>query len=217
MATLTRKLILVGAYAGKDITLSTGKLSAIKVIFKKGEAVIQGSEKDVEGICTYMRKCYQAYPEGTLELTQAQERCGQHGTSDIQKSPEQGNPSQVPNGVQSSGSESPQVFGSDRGSTDESHTGQAGSIPGGDGHQNTGVSSQEERREQETLYKGIMSLDAMNDDQWTAQGLPKVDVLEGLVGPFATRKNINAVCPDYTREKALDLQAAASAGAGAST
>lgn len=43
-------------------------------------------------------------------------------------------------------------------------------------------------------------LDHSNDDHWTSTGLPKMDVIEGIMGDESvTRKEVNAIAPDLRR------------------
>ena len=58
MALVQRKVVIAGAHKGKDITLAG-------VEFKNGEAVLAGPERDVDGLYTYLHRCWQVeYAEG---------------------------------------------------------------------------------------------------------------------------------------------------------
>lgn len=207
MATLRKTLVLTGHYAGKSVRLSTGKLSAITVEFENGVAHIQGTEKDVEGLTRYMGRCYQAHPEGSLELIAARKRDKDNGSSGVQTSTEQGQAGQVSTNVRQTGEQTTQISNPNSEATNESKQGSEGSVSSGNGHENPRFPDTEEGKHQESLYQGVMALDPINDDHWTAQGLPRIDVLEEISGPYATRKNIDNVCPEYTREAAFDLKA----------
>ncbi len=52
----------------------------------------------------------------------------------------------------------------------------------------------------EALTKALASLDAENDEHWTADGLPRVDVVEGLLGGKADRQAITEAAPHFTRD-----------------
>lgn len=52
MTIVKRKIVIEGAHRGKDITLAG-------VEFKGGEAVLQGALAEVEGLYTYLHRCWQ--------------------------------------------------------------------------------------------------------------------------------------------------------------
>lgn len=51
----------------------------------------------------------------------------------------------------------------------------------------------------ETLVKALESLDTLNDNHWTAEGLPKLEALRFAYGSAVTRDEVEAVAPGYTR------------------
>lgn len=56
------------------------------------------------------------------------------------------------------------------------------------------------------LLQALQALDDGDDAQWTAQGLPKVDVLKEMTGDESiTRQVIDGEAPDYTRTNRYDL------------
>jgi len=56
------------------------------------------------------------------------------------------------------------------------------------------------------IVEALNTLDPKNDDQWTADGLPRMDVVEGLVGDKSiTRADVTNAAPDFTRETAADV------------
>ena len=50
-----------------------------------------------------------------------------------------------------------------------------------------------------TLLEGLRTLDPTNDAHWTAEGLPRLAVLEELTGKNVTRQDVNATAPGLTR------------------
>jgi len=58
-----------------------------------------------------------------------------------------------------------------------------------------------------TVREALALLDAENGDHWTSQGLPRLDVLFGLVGEEVGRRELNEIAPGFSR-------AAARKGAG---
>lgn len=64
-----------------------------------------------------------------------------------------------------------------------------------------------------TIQQALTQLDPTNDDHWTADGLPRMDVVEGIVGDTKIkRKDVTDAAPKFTRESAqAALEPAASA------
>jgi len=50
------------------------------------------------------------------------------------------------------------------------------------------------------LEEALLSLDPLDDDQWTQEKAPKLDVLKELVGEAVTRQQVIDVAPQFTRE-----------------
>lgn len=61
MSIVKRKLVLHGHHKGKDVTFTVG---GQEIEFEKGKVTLEGPEPEVEGMARYLRKCYQALPEG---------------------------------------------------------------------------------------------------------------------------------------------------------
>ena len=53
-----------------------------------------------------------------------------------------------------------------------------------------------------SLLKAVRELDPANDDQWTEGGKPAIKAVEAIYGQKVTRKDIEAVASDVTRESA---------------
>ncbi len=49
------------------------------------------------------------------------------------------------------------------------------------------------------IKDALARLDAANDEHWTADGMPRMDVMEELVGTSITRKDVTDALPDFSR------------------
>ena len=49
------------------------------------------------------------------------------------------------------------------------------------------------------IVDALQKLDPQNDNQWTQDGLPKLDALKFLVGDTVTREQVQEAAPDFTR------------------
>lgn len=56
--------------------------------------------------------------------------------------------------------------------------------------------------DKEKILAALAQLDPLDDDQWTADGAPKVEVVSGLVGQAVKRQDIVNAAPDFSRYKA---------------
>lgn len=54
----------------------------------------------------------------------------------------------------------------------------------------------------EKIKAALAQLDPLDDDQWTADGAPKVETVAALVGEAVKRQDIVNAAPDFNREKA---------------
>ena len=52
-----------------------------------------------------------------------------------------------------------------------------------------------------TIIEALQALDLANDAHWTAEGRPAMAALNDLVGEEVTRREVDAVAPDFTREQ----------------
>lgn len=50
------------------------------------------------------------------------------------------------------------------------------------------------------ISEALAELDGMDDDQWTADGAPKIDAVSGLVGDKVSRQDIIDAAPEFSRE-----------------
>lgn len=136
MSLIRRVLVLQGAYAGQ-----TKMLAGVQ--FTNGRAVIQGEPSNVDGLSTYLRKCYQAVPEEELP-------------PQVDTPPEE-DPNQDP--------------------------------------PPDGLTPAEVAK----LEDALLSLSPDNDEHWTEDGLPRVDVVVELSGVQVRRADIEALAPDLRR------------------
>ena len=170
------RLVLTGGRAGY-----TGLLGKFR--FVDGIMEFEGDAKAVVGICTYMARVYQAYPEGSKEL-----RDGNGAIS----SPAGSEPIQG-GGVAEQPGSAQKAADNGSGAVD-SATGAGGSVPSArDRHANARL---------DRIREAVMALETGNDDHWSAEGLPRVDVIATLAGdPSIRRKDVEQAVPGLTRKK----------------
>lgn len=182
---IKRKLILTGGREGL-----TGIIDR-RWRANNGVITLEGNPQDVEALTRYLGRCYRAYPEGSEELRK-------HGKGEVHSGPEPGEAAKVSTGLQSQ-QPGPAGEAADNGSGADgapAHGAEHGAT--GSGHQNTGLDQQE--RLAEAVRTAVSTLDPDNDEQWTIEGLPKVDVIATLVGkPDLSRKHINQFAKDMVR------------------
>lgn len=57
----------------------------------------------------------------------------------------------------------------------------------------------------EEIHEALLGLEPGNDEHWTADGLPRLDAVENLLGASVTRKQVTNAAPDYNRGRAQSL------------
>lgn len=57
----------------------------------------------------------------------------------------------------------------------------------------------------EEILEAVRGLDPQNDEHWTADGLPRLDAVENLLGGDVSRKAVTNAAPDFTRAVASEL------------
>lgn len=192
MAPLTRELVLTGGR-----TNYTGLLG--KVPFVNGVTTIQGSDREVEALTRYLGRTYKAFPKGSAELKVAQEEDKRHGTGQADQTSQSGTDDAVSSGVQPSGGGSSEVPADVSSGTNDPTSGTEGSVSGGDGHEDSGDDGQS-ATDQDRVLAAVKSLDPSNDEHWTTDGRPRVDVVAEMAGmPQLTRADIVEVAPDFKR------------------
>jgi hypothetical protein len=189
MSILRRTLVLAGHYAGKTVTLRGWR-------FVDGRLELEGPEREVERVQRYLGRCYQAYPEGsrTLEFAQARDRQNREeksGKRDHEARPESRDPSRLPSETQpvweKSGERPP-----DEGS---------GAAPDPEGPAELPAErSERPSPSPPALIEAVARLEVQNDEHWTTDGKPRVDVLAAMSGmPELTRADIQRAAPNLRR------------------
>jgi hypothetical protein len=80
-------------------------------------------------------------------------------------------------------------------------SGSQGSVPSGDGHQDSGDDGSAERTRR--VREAVAALDPENDEHWTAGGVPRIDAVEKALGRAGlTRAEVERAVPGYTRDTA---------------
>lgn len=167
----SKTLVLCGGHKGLN-----GELGG--VTWKGGKAEIIGPPRSVEGLCKYLGRCYQAFPEGSDELRAKQEQLGE---LQDQESPKQGDPDEVLLAADDAAIADAQ--GADDGvGAEEAET------PG------SGEGDLDRRRRE--MREAVEMLDGANSEYWTMDGQPRLKPLEDLLGRPLTRKEVNELLQD---------------------
>lgn len=172
--------------------------------FVNGEMVVSGTHSEVETQLRYIARTCRAYPLGSPELADAQERDHsrgiQHSTS---PSTGQGDHQRLRSGSR----ESPrrvQEVSADHGPGFDpvvSADGPEGMGAGGSGYEDSWLPPEQITQ----IGNAVLALDPENDSHWTEDGLPSVEALaSALANPSISRQTIEAIAPGYTREKVLE-------------
>lgn len=228
---ITIRLVLTGPRTGATCVLNGHQ-------FQEGVLELSGSFDNLSHTMVYMGRCYQAFPEGSKELAAAQEAYAvavaaqgeakepANGVSDIAPDQQPAQTSSEDAGNLQPHGEGPATVQADNGSVPDAATeGQAelgaggnglpharepekGQAGGPDGTQGQAL----EDPPLHPLAKTIMQLDPANDANWTGSGLPAMAAVEAAHGSAdVTRADVEAVAPDWNREKAYELAALAEA------
>lgn len=189
---VTMTLVLTGHFSGKTVKLNGTQ-------FRDGKVRLHGPVKDVENLAKYLRISYQAIPEEELD----------NGTDSTDTTTELGGSDPLQSEVYPDGSrpeETSPVLGL---GDDDSNRDSSGSDPSGDRHEDSGVSSEDERFngtaqgkiDPVKLRKVLEQLDPKDDSAWTTMGFAKLDRVCAIYGnEGVTRRDIEAVWPDFTRK-----------------
>jgi hypothetical protein len=177
---IKRKLILTGARDG-----FTGLLSK-QWWAENGVITLVGDQQTVDGLTRYLGRRYQAYPEGELD-----------GTGEIHARPQPRTPDPDAAGLPAQQSGPAPLSADHSGRADAPPAATPGRVPGGNGHADTGSRAQKQREE---IRQAVTRLDPLNDEHWTQDGLPRVDVVAEAVGRAdLTRRDLNKAASDMTR------------------
>lgn len=70
---------------------------------------------------------------------------------------------------------------------------------------------------EQKIRDALANLDVENDDHWTAEGMPRLDVVKDAVGTAVSRADITAAAKGFTRKTPnLDVEKAENTGSGES-
>lgn len=64
----------------------------------------------------------------------------------------------------------------------------------------------------EEIFEAVRSLDPQNSEHWTADGQPRLDAVENLLGSGVTRKQVTDAAPNFTQTVAQELAGAPEGG-----
>lgn len=173
------KLTLVGANAGKDIDVAVGGFT---FHFRGGSVEFEGEVEDLLGICTYMERSYQAFPDPSQALNEARARI--EGDGSVPKTEESG-----------AGGDGPGPADGAAGNPQEGADGGAGDDETPPGPKEPGPLGEGDR-----ISQALARLSADADDDWTSDGKPKVSRVAELASiPELTRAQIELANPGFSR------------------
>lgn len=125
------------------------------------------------------------------------------GTSQVDQDDQHRGPDPVSSDVQPEGQGPTALSPDERAGTDEDRSASEGSVPGGDGHSDAGYDGS--TANQDRIREAVNTLDATNDEHWTADGRPRMDAVERAFGSAGiTRADVEAAVPGYTRDTAAE-------------
>lgn len=198
-------LVLAGAYAGATRVLNGHQ-------FVDGKLTLEGDPLSLAGPIRYLGRAYEAYPENSKELAEAQARFDNHGDDNgdadaVSQTPESGSSETVQGDADSSGEGSPETGESDELGADDGDQGTDSVGPDGaerDGHEHAGNDSVKGQTVSK-LAEAVYSLNPDTDGHWTAQGLPAMAEVEKVYGESGiTRRDVNEAAPGYDRDAARE-------------
>jgi hypothetical protein len=179
-AHVERKLILTGARAGQTCTLA-------KFNFVDGALVLKGPITAVEKVSLYLGRTYKAFPEGSRELKEAM---GDGVRGEVLAPAGAGGELPVPGGAGAGERGAAPVPAADGGAGSDAAPGAAERVPPGDGHAEPGLHGAAGR--QRKLAAALAQLDPKNEEHWTQDGHPRLDVIAQLAGlPNLTRAELD--------------------------
>lgn len=189
MAITQRRLVLTGARADKTCVLG-------KYQFVDGTTIISGDAVGVEGVALYLGRVYKAFPDGSPELKFWQEV--DNGQREHPSGTGTGSTESFRGDLRQNGSKAEALPAADIRATDNVDGRAAGSIPVGDGHQDSG--EHQSQSNEERLRSAVKSLDPGNEEHWTADGRPRMDAVEAAYGSSNINRNdVEKVAPGFSR------------------
>ena len=218
----TVTLVLHGHFAGKTINLKGTK-------FINGKVTLQGSENDVDNLSRFLRKNWQAYPEGVTppyyaelehaeklkkEADRLRERRENGADSDDQGDRNRESTELAGSRSGTAGPKPETVSSEHESGADGVEGGDSEHLSSGDGHEDSRVSSTSTKFEDssssqvngEKLLSAMEKLDRSVDGHWTATGRPRIEVVEQFYGKAGlVRRDLDAVWPELNRLTAKSL------------
>lgn len=211
MGSLRMEMVLTGPLTGKSVVINRHE-------FVNGIGHIVVEPHAMDAFLTFMARSCQAYPQGSDELRYAQERDRANGLlRDLQANPS--SPDGASASVQGAGDHGAGQVPDSRALQSDGHadgaTGGEGLVPGGSGHEDSGLGNRMGAGPHEQpdaviarIATAVRKLDHSLDDHWTADGLPSVSVIADAIGDQkVTREMIDAAVPEWNRQKAEDAAA----------
>jgi hypothetical protein len=192
---VTRKLVLAGHFGGRTIRLRHWQ-------FVNGECTLEGDEISIEQVTEYLSRCYQAFPEGHPRIAEVNELYAiakREGKTDgklhIQTAPELRPTESVPVELRPAGTEPAAKDTADGRGDDDALPRTKGLPPAGDGQDGAEVREPEAR-----ISEALAKLDPANDEHWTSNDLPRVDIVAQLSDVVdVNRARIEALAPEFRR------------------
>lgn len=176
---------LTGPKAGQTINLGS-----LPYPFVKGSLTIRATPEDTALHARALERNWQAYPEGHPALKEQS-----NGQRDLQAAEKPNSAAAVLSDLQPNGAGAESGVEENNGSgAADPETGKAGGVSHGDG---------QPPELNQKLLKAVRTLDPTNDEHWTKDGKPAVSAVAHLYGSAdVTRKDVDAVAPGFTRDKA---------------
>ena len=187
MAVVQKTFVLTGAMAGQTITLGSKR----QYPFVDGKMLCYDEMEVLDKVGHYIGRCWQAFPERSTELAEAQQRDKEaaNGQRNLQAQATSGEGNPVSGGTSSSTARTPDRV------TDVGGGDGAGETRDTELHPNGSGPSTED------IVKALWSLDPDNDEHWIADGRPRVEVVNQLLDSVEFgRTEMAAAVPDYTRD-----------------
>lgn len=212
----SRMFVLVGAHAGKTINLG----SQNQYPFVDGKMTVLDELETIDKVAVYIGRSYWAFEEGSKEMRVAEAilaakdnpelqeeisnaatpdealviaRGGKNGVSKSEAAPVERDSKPISSGTP------PTTEGSFNKGTDDS---------GGDGNIDSGkdkLRTDGSGLRPEATLKALRDLNPENDEHWTVvDGLPRVDVINTMLGTDLSRVDISDVLPGFNREVARE-------------
>jgi len=184
---VTTRFVLVGGYAGQTVNL--GGHQFIDGVFEYGPNAdnVIPSEDERRLKADFLAKSYQAYPEGSQALAEAEARL----TAPKSEGVDVGEREKVDQGIDEA---------SQAAALKAHEEAKAADVPPPPPAPST------TRAENGKVRTALTKLDPANDEHWTDAGLPSVAAVRELSGVEVSRADISSLAPKLTRDEAKKAQ-----------